>query len=336
VLNQQSRRRPLDPALPLVSVITPVHNGAEHLQACIESVFAQDYPNWEYVIVDNASTDGTAKIIAGYANNEPHRIRVYRNETLLSAAQNHNVALARISTASKYCKFLQADDWLFPECLSKMVAVAETHPSVSIVGAYRLDDTRVNLDGLPYPSTVVRGRELCRATLLRQLYVFGSPTSLLIRSNLLRKRETLFDDTVFPRHWDLAACYELLRETDFGFVHQVLTYTRRPTNARTTDSQRIGSYRGDELIALSIYGPEFLSEAEYVERYRQDVANYYRFLARNLFRRDVDFWNYHRRTCQSLGLSACRGRLLIYAAAVGFHAFPAIAARGWRAVTSKA
>ena len=51
---------------PLVSVVTPVYNGAEYLVECIESVVNQTYANWEYVIVDNCSTDDTLAIARRY------------------------------------------------------------------------------------------------------------------------------------------------------------------------------------------------------------------------------------------------------------------------------
>ena len=66
-------------ALPLVSVVTPVYNGEEHLRECVESVLRQTYENWEYVIVDNCSTDGTAEIAAEYAT-PTTRIRHERHE----------------------------------------------------------------------------------------------------------------------------------------------------------------------------------------------------------------------------------------------------------------
>ena len=71
---------------PLVSVVTPVYNGAAFVSECIESVLAQTYENWEYVIVDNCSTDGTAEIAAGYASSDP-RIRLVANDRFLESSR---------------------------------------------------------------------------------------------------------------------------------------------------------------------------------------------------------------------------------------------------------
>ena len=61
-------------------------------------------------------------------------------EAVLRAVPNFNQALRRISLASKYCKVVFADDWIFPECLERMVGVAEQHSSIGIVGAYGLQE----------------------------------------------------------------------------------------------------------------------------------------------------------------------------------------------------
>jgi len=174
---------------PLVSVVTPVYNAEPYLAECIESVLAQTYENWEYIIVNNCSTDRSLEIAQHYAQQDA-RIRVHNNGEFLNQMRNWNHAMRQISPESKYCKVVHADDWLFPECIARMVEVAEANPSVGIVGAYRLDEDRVNLDGLPYPSTVIPGREVCRLSLLGGPWVFGSPTSLLIRSDIIRSRET--------------------------------------------------------------------------------------------------------------------------------------------------
>jgi len=63
---------------PLVSVVTPVYNGAEFLPQCIESVLAQTYRNWDFTIVNNCSTDDTLSVCLKYAAIDP-RIRVVTN-----------------------------------------------------------------------------------------------------------------------------------------------------------------------------------------------------------------------------------------------------------------
>src|SRR6266853_4979230 len=114
---------------PLVSVVTPVYNGESYLRECIESVLTQTYTRWEYVIVNNCSTDRTLEIAQEYAARNP-RIRVHSNQRFASVIENHNISLRQISPQSKYCKVVFADDWLFPNCLMEMVKVAELYASV--------------------------------------------------------------------------------------------------------------------------------------------------------------------------------------------------------------
>jgi len=70
------------------------------------------------------------------------RIRVVRNVELLRAIPNHNATLRQISPESRYCKVVFGDDLIFPECLERMVSIAEAHPSVGIVSAYSLEGGR--------------------------------------------------------------------------------------------------------------------------------------------------------------------------------------------------
>jgi len=297
-----------EPCQPLVSVVTPVYNGAKYLPQCIESVLVQTYPNWEYWIVNNRSTDESLRIAREYERKDP-RIRVHDNPQHLPMLQNFNAALRRIAPYAKYCKIVHADDWLMPECLERMVALAEEHPSVAIVGAYRLEENRVTLDGLSYASHVVPGKEVCRATLLGELYVFGAPSNLLLRADIIRRRGEFYG--LEGLHADTDVCYEILRDSDFGFVHQVLTFTRRHNEAATAFSRRVNTYLSGSLGGLVKYGHFYLSDDEYQRRFRQLMANYYRFLAAALFRREgKDFWQYHREQLSTLGHPIRRFRLL--------------------------
>src|SRR6185437_453597 len=90
---------------PLVSVVTPVYNGADYIAECIESVLKQTYENWEYVIVDNRSTDDTLEIARGYEAREP-RIRIVTPNVFVGVVESGNRSLREISRDSKYTKML--------------------------------------------------------------------------------------------------------------------------------------------------------------------------------------------------------------------------------------
>jgi len=302
------------PNEPLVSVVTPVHNGEAYLAECIESVLRQTYSNWEYVIVDNCSTDRTGEIARNYAQQDA-RIRVHATDTFLPLLANWNHALRQISPTSKYCKVVHADDWLFPECLHQMVALAEMNPSVGIIGAYRLEQDHVSLDGLPYPSTIVSGWDICRRHLLDGAHIFGSPTSLLIRADLARQREAFYNEDNL--HSDVEVCLELLRFVDFGFVHQVLTFTRRHNESMTSFCQRLNTYVPSWLYMLQKHGKYYMSETEYQEAMREKLRSYYRFLGSSLLRlrkpefsaRRREFWDYHTKALTDLGHPINHARL---------------------------
>lgn len=285
---------------PPVSVVTPVYNGEKFLAECIESVLGQTYQNWEYLIVNNCSTDRTLEIAQKYAAKDS-RVRVHNNREFLSALQNHNHALRHISPETKYCKLLQADDLLFPQCIQLMVDAAETNPSVGIVGSYSLRGDRVVGDRLPFPSKLIPGRELCRLTLLGKVYLFSRPTSLLLRSDLVRKRKCFYNESHI--HADVEACYEILQDHDFGFVHQVLTFIRIHDESTTSlVAAPLNKIILNNLDLLTKFGPVYLDSKEYETRLKQKINEYYLFLARSLFQlREKEFWKYHKNGIQNIG-----------------------------------
>ena len=296
---------------PLVSVVTPVYNGERYLSECIESVLNQTYRNWEYIIVNNCSTDRTEEIAQSFAKTD-ERIRIHRNQELVTMGPNHDIAISLMAPTSMYCKVLHADDFMFPECLERMVGIAVRSPSVGLVSSYRLDDKKVNLDGLPYPSTVVSGREICRQFFLNDLFVFGSPSSVLIRSDLVRSREHFIDDESFLMHGDTATCHEILMNADFGFVHQVLTFTRRHEGATDTPrAQAYNSYLPAHLLMLQRYGPFYLSDAERDGCFKARLDEYYRFLGRSaVVGKGKEFWQFHRHAFSELGIRLSYLRLV--------------------------
>lgn len=285
---------------PLVSIVTPLYNAEPYISECIESILSQTYSNWEYIIVNNCSTDKSLYIAEKFAKKNA-QIKILNNSKFLTQLENWNYAIQQISGKSKYCKVVHADDWLFPECISKMVEAAELNPSAGIVGSYRLDENRVNLSGLPYNKTIFSGLEICRQTLLGNLYLFGSPTSILIRSDHIRKNKNFYDES--NMHTDKEVCFKILKNSDFAFVHQILTFTRRHNESVTSANKRLNTHKIGKLVVFIKYGKTFLNKHEYEKRLKKIMKNYYRFLSKSILSLNgKEFWSYQKEELTKIGL----------------------------------
>jgi glycosyltransferase involved in cell wall biosynthesis len=286
---------------PLVSIVAPVYNGEAFLADTIESVLAQTYQNWEFFLLDNASTDRTAAIIRRYAEKDA-RIRPLSNPETLPIMENWNSAFRDISEDSVFTKVVHADDLLMPECLERMVRLGLRHPSAAVIAAYRLDGRRVDLNVLPYPQSFISGKELCRLRMLgRCAEPFGSPSSIMYRSADVRARKEFYpEDNI---HADTEICFELLREGDYALEHQVLTYTRHHEAAQTTDARKTGSHGIARLLIANKYGGYFLSPAERRRAIDMQAGYHYIYLARRPWRflTDKAFRAHHRQALNSNG-----------------------------------
>jgi glycosyltransferase involved in cell wall biosynthesis len=302
---------------PLVSVVTPVHNTVQYLADCIRSVLAQSYQAWEYVIVNNASTDGSREIAESFAAQDS-RIRIVNTDRLLPQIQNYNFTLRQISSASRYCKMVQADDWIYPNCLQEMVALAETDPGIAIVGAYRLAndfvfDRGLHCAGPDNLKSVVAGRDVCRRFFLERVYMFGSPTTLLYRSDLVRSRDPFFVEVASGYFDDAELCFDVLDNSKFGFIQQILTCTRWDNPCFTADvidfdpHHRLVSY-----TVIKQYGARYLSDSEFRSCLSRAEREYYELLSSRLFNGPGrEFWKYHERGLEQIGLRIDWSRVIL-------------------------
>jgi glycosyltransferase involved in cell wall biosynthesis len=293
-----NRRQPTDNEMtsaqePLVSIVTPFYNTANYLEDCIKSVLAQTYTNWEYVLVNNQSTDGSLEIAQKYAQRD-RRIRVICQTKFLSQSDNYNTALEKISPESVYCKVVQADDIIFPTCVEQMVRLGEDKANVGVISSYYMYGSTIRNVGLPYGTSVVSGSEPCRRHLMpHREFLFGTPSTILVRSNIVRSRRPFYPTPSMMG--DLEACYEILQTWDFGFVHQVLSYSRVHEESITEGILPYNPYLLDHLILLKKYGAAYLTAAELDDCWRRAKRKYLRFLAiAALHGRSRSFWEYHR------------------------------------------
>jgi glycosyltransferase involved in cell wall biosynthesis len=273
-----------------------VYNGEQYLAECIESALAQTRQDWEYLIVDNRSRDRSVEIAERYAARD-ERIRVIRCDEFVNVHRNFSRCVRLMHPQSRFCKFIAADDWIYPECLQRMVALAERHPEVGIVSSYKLEGLELGNDGIvPYDEEVMPGREVVRMTLLTGRYLTGSPTQLLYRAELLRHSQAFFDETVW--HSDTHAAFRTLLTCDLGFVHQVLTFTRLHPGALTSTAHHLNTHLAYAVRMLVQFGRDVLSEQEYRSAIRSALYRYRWYLAKQNLKpwrlREVQFQSYHR------------------------------------------
>lgn len=113
---------------PVVSIITPSYNRADLVEETARSIFAQTYPHWEWVIVDDGSTDGSWEILEGFAATD-ERVSIYRRHRApKGACACRNIAVDR--STGKYLIFLDTDDILMESCLEQRVAAMESAPDM--------------------------------------------------------------------------------------------------------------------------------------------------------------------------------------------------------------
>lgn len=265
-------------ALAFVSVVTPAYNGGKFLDECIESVRAQRHTALEHVILDNASTDDTPAIAARHAARDP-RVRVRRNEQTVPMVDNWNRAIELISPKADYCWLLPADDIMYPDALERMLGVALRHPSVGIVGSLRRRGDAVECAGLPTDREVFPGREIGRLFLEQRVHAIA-PTTNLMRADLVRARRPFYPTRYF--HEDIAAFLDVLRGCDFGFVHDVLAFSRpHPDSMTATVAGPQGTVLRDYLRMLLEYGPDYFEPAALARVERRHLRRYYRQLLRS-------------------------------------------------------
>jgi glycosyltransferase involved in cell wall biosynthesis len=125
---------------PLVTIIVPAYNRAGGLlEATLDSILGQDYPNLEVLALDDGSTDGTPQVLAGYAKSHPERLRWERHENMGQAKTlNRGFEMAR----GELIGYLNSDDLFLPGAITKLAALLTQEPDAALAyPAYRVIDS---------------------------------------------------------------------------------------------------------------------------------------------------------------------------------------------------
>ena len=262
---------------PFVSIVIPVYNEEKYLSKSIESVLNQTSCDFECIILNNCSTDASYDIAKKYEKLD-NRIKVYSNSVFLSQAQNLNEVLRKISNSSKYCKIVLADDFIFKECIEKMVEIAESDETIGLVGSYALRGPEVVCTGLPIEKSIYNGKEIGRKYLLSyEFCAFPTQTSVMYLSDIVRSKDKFFNESSLT--CDIDVCLEILNKYNFGFVHQILTFTRIDNVSERNKVKRLDTGIMRRLIIHERYGKIYLNEEEYKNVYLNLIKKYYKSLS---------------------------------------------------------
>ena len=115
----------------LISILMPVHNEEQFLAESIESILAQTYSNFEFLIVDDGSTDSTPKILKSYARKDP-RINII---TLKKSGLAHALNVALKKARGYYIARMDGDDIALPQRFETQIAYLQKHKNIIAVGA---------------------------------------------------------------------------------------------------------------------------------------------------------------------------------------------------------
>lgn len=212
--------------VPAVSVVVPVYNNAPFIAETMSSILAQTFTDFEVVVSDHGSTDGTWELLQAYGQDA--RVRLLRTSRKVGGAPE-NWTIATAAARGEYLKLVCGDDVLAPTCLEKQVAAMRAHPDVVMVAARRdvitaTGSVVVRSWGLPRLAGRVPGREAVRRSVRAGTNIFGEPGCVLLR------RQVLVDvggwDATYPYIIDQYTYSKVLMQGDLHAIPESLASFR--------------------------------------------------------------------------------------------------------------
>jgi glycosyltransferase involved in cell wall biosynthesis len=238
-------------APPKISVLIPTYNYGRFLAEAIESVLAQDFQDFELLIVDDGSTDHTAEVVRPFCSRDP-RVHFAVNSANLGMVNNWNHCLNQ--ARGEYIKFLFGDDKLFHrQALSKLLALMQTYPSAVLAASARaiLDENSKAVDLYrDLPEGCHQGRKIITAVLMANgKNLVGEPSAVLFRKADVRRGF----DPKYGQITDVEMWFHLLEKGDLAYTREALCAFRCHPRQQTERNTASGLARLEHAAFFSNY-----------------------------------------------------------------------------------
>lgn len=214
---------------PLVSVLMPNYNGENFMSEAIESILNQTYLNFEFIILDDCSTDNSWKIISKYVKKDK-RIKAFQNEKNLKIVKTRNKLFELSSKESKYFAIFDSDDISLPNRLEREVNFLEKNLEYGVVGSSLLiiDENSKVIGKRKYKKTLSKSESIIKSP-------FAQPSVLIRKSTLQKIGEMYSTDGKFDRARDFDLWVKLGRISKLGNIQKpLLKYRVSSTQGKST------------------------------------------------------------------------------------------------------
>lgn len=205
----------------LVSIIVPVYNAEKYLNRCVDSILNQDYPNFELLLMDDGSQDGSKEICDNYAWKDTRVRVVHKPNSGVSDTRNQALDLAK----GEYIQFLDSDDWVVPEATRLLVRSMEQYQcDMVIADFYRVSGERLAQKGDIEEDKVMNRQEFAACMIENPAdFYYGVLWNKLYRREIIESNKIRMDASI---SWceDFLFNLEYIRHASSFYALQVPIY----------------------------------------------------------------------------------------------------------------
>lgn len=224
----------------MVSVIIPVYNVRPFLELCVSSVLNQSYQDWECILVDDGSTDGSGELCNTLAKEDARLSVIHQQNKGVSVARNRGL----IESNGEYICFIDSDDWVNADYLRHLISGTEDSSIDMVVAGTAHETVPLNIH-VPAREEIIRMESSFTQSLIDKVGLFYGPCAILYKTSIIREHHIIFPENLSFGE-DTTFVFSYLRHVGNVLMKPVADYHYR-IHSQASLSNRLGS---EEIVFL--------------------------------------------------------------------------------------